>query len=475
MGSGEEAAVPVTWTEIFSGKAVTVDEICYEQACILYNLGALHSMLGAVDNRVTEEGMKVSCTHFQCSAGAFTYLCDHFSHSFSVDMSHQILNLNINLMLGQAQECLLEKSMLDNRKSFLVARISAQVVDYYKEACRALENSETASLIGKFQKDWKKLIQMKIYYYAAVAHLHMGKQSEEQQKYGERLAYFQSSFDKLTEAIKYAKGQPETVQEALRFTMDVIGGKYTAAKKDNDFVYHETVPPIDSLTSVKGASLVKALPVNPTDPNVTGPDIFTKLVPMEAHEASSLYSEEKAKLLREVVDKIDAKNEVLEQFMDSLRIDPDSMDNLDMFNHIPPVLMEKCAALSVRPDTVKSLVQSMQILSGLYTDVEASLRELKELMDEDESMEKKCQEVTGKLCQPSGTSALSKEWVKYMEVHEKASFTNTELHKAMNLHISNLRLLSGPLEDLRAALPSPTVTDEDKDHPAEHEANLVEE
>ncbi|XP_069778256.1 tyrosine-protein phosphatase non-receptor type 23 isoform X2 [Narcine bancroftii] len=462
MGSGEEAAVPVTWTEIFSGKSVTVDEICYEQACILYNLGALHSMLGALDNRVTEEGMKVSCTHFQCAAGAFTYLRDHFSHSFSVDMSHQILNLNINFMLGQAQECLLEKSMLDNRKSFLVARISAQVVDYYKEACRALENSETASLIGKFQKDWKKPVQMKIYYYAAIAHLHMGKQLEEQQKYGERLAYFQSSFDKLNEAIKLAKGQPETVQEALRFTMDVIGGKYTAAKKDNDFVYHEAVPPIDSLTSVKGASLVKALPVNPTDPNVTGPDIFAKLVPMEAHEASSLYSEEKAKLLREVVDKIDTKNEVLEQFMDSLRIDPDSIDNLDMYNHIPPVLMEKCAALSVRPDTVRSLVQSMQILSGLYTDVESSLRELKELVDQDELMEKKFQEVTGKMNQPSRTVELSKEWSKYMEVHEKASFTNMELHKAMNLHISNLQLLNGPLEDLRAALPTPTISDEEK-------------
>uniref|UniRef100_UPI00398E4198 tyrosine-protein phosphatase non-receptor type 23 isoform X3 n=1 Tax=Pristiophorus japonicus TaxID=55135 RepID=UPI00398E4198 len=462
MGSGEEAAVPVTWTEIFSGKTVTVDEICYEQACILYNLGALHSMLGAVDNRVTEEGMKVSCTHFQCSAGAFSYLRDHFNHSYSVDMSHQILNLNINLMLGQAQECLLEKSMLDNRKSFLVARISAQVVDYYKEACRALENSETASLIGKFQKDWKKLVQMKIYYYAAVAHLHMGKQSEEQQKYGERLAYFQSSLDKLNEAVKYAKGQPETVQEALRFTMDVIGGKYNSAKKDNDFIYHEAVPPLDSLTSVKGASLVKALPVNPTDPNVIGPDIFAKLVPMEAHEASSLYSEEKAKLLREVVAKIDSKNEVLEQFMDSLRIDPESIDNLDLYNHIPPVLMEKCAALSVRPDTVKSLVQSMQVLSGVYTDVEASLRELRDLIDQDELTEQKFQEATGKRTLPSGTSELSKEWSKYMEVHEKASFTNTELHKAMNLHISNLRLLSGPLEDLRAALPAPIVSDEEK-------------
>ena len=104
------------------------------------------------------------------------------------------------LSQGQAQECLLEKSMLDNRKSFLVARISAQVgrgtrafwrlgpalaspqsltgarpgpqvVDYYKEACRALENPDTASLLGRIQKDWKKLVQMKIYYFEAVAHV----------------------------------------------------------------------------------------------------------------------------------------------------------------------------------------------------------------------------------------------------------------------------------------------------------------
>ncbi|NXX56744.1 PTN23 phosphatase, partial [Scopus umbretta] len=460
MGAEQEAAVPVAWTEIFSGKTVTHEDIKYEQACILYNLGALHSMLGAMDKRVSEE----------CAAGAFTYLRDHFPHSYSVDMSHQILNLNINLMLGQAQECLLEKSMLDNRKSFLVARISAQVVDYYKEACRALENSETASLLGKIQKDWKKLVQMKIYYFAAVAHLHMGKQAEEQQKFGERVIYFQSALDKLNKAIKLAKGQPETVQEALRFTMDVIGGKYNSAKKDNDFIYHEAVPALDTLQSVKGAPLVKALPVNPTDPAVTGPDIFAKLVPMAAHEASSLYSEEKAKLLRDVMAKIEAKNEVLDQFMDSMQLDPETVDNLDMYSHIPPILMEKCAALSVRPDTVKNLVQSMQVLSGVFTDVEASLKEIRDLLEEDEAQERKLQELLGKVPPPQGSSPppspglaeVSKECSKYMEVHEKASFTNTELHKAMNLHIGNLRLLSGPLEQVRAALPSPALTEDDK-------------
>lgn len=46
--------------------------------------------------------------------------------------------------------------------------------------------------------------------------------------------------------------------------------------------------------------------------------------------------------------------------MDSMQLDPETVDNLEMYNHIPPILMEKCAALSVRPDTVKNLVQSMQ-------------------------------------------------------------------------------------------------------------------
>ncbi|NXV52003.1 PTN23 phosphatase, partial [Uria aalge] len=436
MGAEQEAAVPIAWTEIFSGKTVTHEDIKYEQACILYNLGALHSMLGAMDKRVSEEVTIPQCL---------------FSPTWLKASSRSTWD---PAFYGIFQH----------------PSLSPQVVDYYKEACRALENSETASLLGKIQKDWKKLVQMKIYYFAAVAHLHMGKQAEEQQKFGERVIYFQSALDKLNEAIKLAKGQPETVQEALRFTMDVIGGKYNSAKKDNDFIYHEAVPALDALQSVKGAPLVKALPVNPTDPAVTGPDIFAKLVPMAAHEASSLYSEEKAKLLRDVMAKIEAKNEVLDQFMDSMQLDPETVDNLEMYSHIPPILMEKCAALSVRPDTVKNLVQSMQVLSGVFTDVEASLKEIRDLLEEDEAQERKLQELLGKVPPAQGSppppspglAEVSKECSKYMEVHEKASFTNTELHKAMNLHIGNLRLLSGPLEQVRAALPSPALTEDDK-------------
>ena len=37
----------------------------------LYNIGALHTQLGAAEDRTTEEGLKMACTHFQCAAWAF--------------------------------------------------------------------------------------------------------------------------------------------------------------------------------------------------------------------------------------------------------------------------------------------------------------------------------------------------------------------------------------------------------------------
>lgn len=49
-----------------------------------------------------------------------------------------------------------------------------------------------------------------------------------------------------------AQGQHESVLEALNFAKDVIIGKFQSAKKDNDFVYHEKVPDVDSLPEIKG-------------------------------------------------------------------------------------------------------------------------------------------------------------------------------------------------------------------------------
>lgn len=43
---------------------------------MLYNIGALHSILGAEDDRSTADGLKLACTHFQCAAWAFQVITE---------------------------------------------------------------------------------------------------------------------------------------------------------------------------------------------------------------------------------------------------------------------------------------------------------------------------------------------------------------------------------------------------------------
>ncbi|XP_078702599.1 tyrosine-protein phosphatase non-receptor type 23-like [Branchiostoma floridae x Branchiostoma belcheri] len=458
MGEGGDAAVPFTWSDVYSGKLITSADIRFEQASILYNLAALHSILGSTDNRMSEEGMKVSCTHFQCAAGAFSYLRDHFGSLPTPDTSFDMLNFYINLMLGQAQECLLEKSMQDNRKPSLVARISMQVVAFYTQGLRILDTPDATQIIGsKHHKEWKRLLQIKINYFTCISYLFMGNQADEQQKFGEKVTYYKSALDKLTEAVKLAKGQLDSISEALQFTMDVVGGKYGGAKKDNDFVYHETVPAIESMPELKGASLVKALPFQPIDTSVTGPDIFERLVPMEAHEYSSMYSEEKAKLLRQVVAEIELKDEQLHQYLDSL--DLSQLLETPESTRLPQSLLEKCAAMSVRQDTMKTLSGSMQVLSSVRLDVEAGLREVEQLVEDERVKEKDFQDAYGARSASIICSDIARELDKYKEAHSKASQTSTDLRTSMNTHVSNLKLLSGPLEVLQAALPSQNIMD----------------
>ncbi len=64
---------------------------------------------------------------------------------------------------------------------------------------------------------------------------------------------------------------------------------FLSIKPINLYSMQSMIELIPSYTTLLGASLVKGIPFNPSDPEISGPDIFQRLVPMEAHEASSLY------------------------------------------------------------------------------------------------------------------------------------------------------------------------------------------
>ncbi|KAF6214697.1 hypothetical protein GE061_009440 [Apolygus lucorum] len=246
MAREGSAAVEFTWKDIYSGSTMTAADVKIEMVSILYNIGALHSQLGSTEDRSAPDGLKMACTHFQCAAWAFQHLKDTFPQPPGIDLSPDIMHFKYHFCLAQAQECILEKSMTDNRKATINAKVAAQIVDYYNLALNTLvqppsdilSDGAVLDVVGnKPFKTWKKYIRFKVAYYSCISLLYQGMQSEEQRKMGERVTYYQGALDRLNEAIKLSKGidKSEAVMESLVFTRDVVEGKRKAAKNENEF------------------------------------------------------------------------------------------------------------------------------------------------------------------------------------------------------------------------------------------------
>ncbi|CAG9853928.1 unnamed protein product [Phyllotreta striolata] len=456
MEENQDASVQFSWRNNQLDLNYACTDIRYELMVIMYNIGALHSYLGASDSRSNPDGMKMSCTHFQCAAWAFQTVKEKY-HQFIMFVSLvELVHFFQQVSLAQAQECILEKSMFDNRKPTIIAKVAVQVYSYYRQSLSILESVNEDYFRDKIYKEWIKFLQFKIAYYKCISLLFHGQQAEEQQKMGERVAYYQAACEQLEEAKKCASNlknqhQQQEVNEALAFTTDVVEGKRKAAKNENEFIYHESVPDKDQLVEVKGASLVKGIPFSINDAEVSGTDIFSRLVPMEAHEAASLYSEKKAQILRQIGELIDSKDQSLAEFMSSMQLD--LLTKMHQATGIPQDLIDRAAALAAKPNAVQDLINSMGKLSNIYQDVEASLNEIDELLKGEEAAEASYQEKIGKRPPSILATDLTREAAKYREAHTKANDSNQTLHRAMTAHVANLKVLQRPLKELQHNLP----------------------
>lgn len=450
------------WLNMYTDETV-VGDVQFELASVLYNIGALHAELGGLDVRSNDKAMKEACTHFQCAAWAFEQVRDNPQGNKSKDLSHDFLSFLVHIMMAQAQECILEKSMLDNKKSSITAKVAAQVCDYYDSAqlvlsfanASSLGNNAIMDMVGsRLFKEWKTFILLKISYYHAICALFMGMNSEEQQKMGERIAWYKIADEKLADAMKKAKIVDKVaITNGVSFLYDYIKGKLDNAQRENDLVYHEIVPSSDKLTAVKGVSLVKSIPFSVADPDVIGADIFKRLVPIEAHEVASLYSERKDALLRETRIKIDAKNQELEAYLSSLNL---SLDTLrPKVVEVPDELIEICAAMSVNDKPAEAAKEALQKLSDRSKEVGAIVSEAKLELKQEQIAQEEHQILYGKKRAANPVAEVAKELTKYADAFAKACQSDEQLRKTFEEHYEDIVALSDPNgKSLRTVLPS---------------------
>lgn len=273
----------------------------------------------------------------------FTYINENFLHAPSQDLNRDTVKTLIHLTLAQAQEIFLEKQTRDGKQPGLLAKLAAQAQFLYSQAKEALESD---SAKGVFDSSWLKYVLVKHLHMTAVAEYYQARADDEKDQHGIALARLKLADTAAKAALAAAKAFPAKPNPASNLGTDTSSILQTITKRqlemtqelsvtltrDNEFIYHQTVPAEATVQPVAKLPAAKAIPVSELYQGqdiqrIIGPDIFQKIVPISVTESASMYDEEKAKLVRSEAEKVEQANGEMAASLDYLKL-PQSLNVL---------------------------------------------------------------------------------------------------------------------------------------------------
>ncbi|KAJ2000991.1 bck1-like resistance to osmotic shock [Coemansia thaxteri] len=342
-----EQGVKVTfrWTDAFTSESTQQHSLAFEKAGVLFNLAVAFGMHGASLFADLSSEMELTTVHmagiyFQVAAERFHYINENFLHAPSLDLQQETVSVLNGIMLAQAQECALIKCRLEKKKDATLSKIAQQTALMYSGV---FDNLKAIIDSHQLPRGWLLLVETKLRYYQALAQYHEAHAEDTKSRHGVAIGRYLLAEQHVREATKLV-GQfaetffstsnlaedlyPESVQ-GLQDLISSLAAKVSEelrkANHDNDVIYNDPVPSTSTLPLLEAASVVSNFDINKfyaseERSNVVGNELFSRLIPMAVHETSSLYSEEKAKMLRAEEDKVNLADGELQDALSFMKI-----------------------------------------------------------------------------------------------------------------------------------------------------------
>ncbi|KDQ14864.1 hypothetical protein BOTBODRAFT_158886 [Botryobasidium botryosum FD-172 SS1] len=360
-----------------TSQLLTLPNLFYERACVLFNLASLYCQLASAQDRISAEGIKRASNQFQLSAGVLSYLIaevlpplqsslesSQTPTSLPPDLSEPFLLSLEWLMLAQAQECSWQKAVsgklahyslhpqyltliraADQLKNGVVAKLASQVSIFYSSSLSALD-SAPASVKSTFPQGWIPHLQTKMHHFDAAAQYRKSLDEADSNNYGNQIGRLQIAQVAANKAADIArKGRVQkNVQEDVKSLVGMIGIDLARVDRDNGLIYHQDVPAISSLPPVPGAAIARLVsPPGLSNPSsVVGTEVILGgLEGWGVRTACDIYNDRKNNWIREeildVQRQLDANSS---QTLSSLNL-PSSLDALQKPIGLPPSLLRK--------------------------------------------------------------------------------------------------------------------------------------
>ncbi|XP_063041391.1 programmed cell death 6-interacting protein isoform X2 [Engraulis encrasicolus] len=453
-----ELCLTFTWKDAFDkgslfGGSVKLALAClgYEKTCVLFNIGALASQIASEQNLDSDEGLKAAAKNYQLASGAFAHIKDTvlsmLSREPTMDISPETAGTLSQIMLAQAQEVFCIKATSDRMKDAIIAKLAMQAADFYGDAFKQCQYKEN------LPKEVLPVLAAKHCMMQATAELHQATLANQKKRFGEEIARLQHATE-LTKTVASRYDEYVNVKDLS----DRISKALAAAKKDNDFIYHDRVPEVKDLDSIGKATLVKATAIQtPLSQKFT--DLFEKMVPMAIQQAVSVSNQRKADTVNRLVGSLREATNLCNGVLASLNL-PAALEDLSG-DSVPQSILEKSRGV-MSQGGLQSVEQLIKDLPELLTRNREILDESLKMLDDEETTDN---ELRAKFSQrwhrtPSGDlyKPLRAEGGNFRNVLDKAVSADQVVRERFNTHCEMIGLLCRPENELNAAIPSANPT-----------------
>ncbi|TCD68499.1 pH-response regulator protein palA/rim20 [Steccherinum ochraceum] len=456
-----------------SGPPVTLRNLAYERAAVLFNLAALCSQLAAAEDRASPQGLKQAIASYQNAAGTMGYLLSTAIPKLRTSIAGDTMPLELSeafighlesLMLAQAQECVWQRAVMDSYKNGVIAKLAKSVAAFYESSLSRARDA-SPSIRHLLPSGWIVHLETKYLHFEAAAQIRKSIDDLEANRYGHelaRLALAQSYAQKGYDLARRAAVAPAVLSD-IKSVLDNVQKNFNRAERDNDLIYHQDVPPAPSLPAIQEARMVQSLVakalLEPKTLIKFDAAIFGELLGWGARRAIDIYKDRRQTWLRvEVVDKAQQLDDTATETLRTLNL-PGSLEALEKPIGLPPSLLKKAEEVRSEkgPERIESSIEGVQRLAQQNMD---TLNEAMDILDQEaeEDEQFRSQHATHRVASHEANQELISKAERYRGVLEHANESDEIVRTKWDEWETNVTELTWDEADLETSIPSSTAT-----------------
>ncbi|KAF9237666.1 BRO1-like domain-containing protein [Melanogaster broomeanus] len=452
---------------------ITLRSLTFERAAILFNFAALYSQLAASEDRSNQDGLKRATSYYQHAAGIFAFLRTSVLPKLQIppdveenpsDLTTPVIQSLESLMLAQAQECAWQRAVAEHYKNGLVAKLAAGVASLYTSSLEAIR-SASAEIREKLPSSWIAHIETKQRHFCAAALYRKSIDDLESNRYGDelrRLIDGEAEAKRGYNLVKRSTVAPAVLQD-IKSLLDVLQKNVARAERDNDLIYHNTVPPSSAITPIQEVVMVQSNPPSGlTDlKSVIGNDhiLFGEMLGWGAREAINIYNDNKQSLVRErITDVAQELEDEADRTLRSLNL-PSALEALERPIGLPPSLLKKAEEVRLEqgPERIEAYLEDVERLAQRAM---AVLDEAMDVLDSEASEDEATRKDIPMTRPPSheANQDLIQKQARYRTILVEAAQSDETVRRKWEEWESVILQLTMDEEELEALVPSSTVS-----------------